>query len=38
MADQDRTEGTRAILFDDASQIDILRHGWLIRRALTYHL
>ena len=34
---QDRIEGTRAVLFDDPSQIDPLRHGWLIRRALTYH-
>jgi hypothetical protein len=35
---QDRIEGTRAILFDSADQIDPRRHGWLIRRALTYHL
>lgn len=35
---QDRIEGSRAILFDDPSQIDPQRHGWLIRRALTYHL
>jgi len=35
---QDRIDGTRAILFDNLSQIDPTRHGWLIRRALTYHL
>jgi len=35
---QDRIDGTRAILFDTASRIDPQRHGWLIRRALTYHL
>ncbi len=35
--DQDRVEGTRAILFDRPDQIDPPRHGWLIRRALTYH-
>jgi len=35
---KDRIEGTRAILFDDVSQIDQKRHVWLIRRALTYHL
>lgn len=35
---QDRIEGTRAILFDSPDQIDPLRHGWLIHRALTYHL
>lgn len=35
---QDRIEGSRAVLFDDPGQIDPLRHGWLIRRALTYHL
>lgn len=34
----DRVEGTRALLFDDATQIDRQRHGWLISRALTYHL
>lgn len=34
----DRIDGKRAILFDDASQIDTMRHGWLIRQALTYHL
>ncbi len=36
--DQDRIEGTRAILFTAPDQVDPLRHGWLIRRALTYHL
>ena len=35
---QDRIDGTRAILFNEVSQIDPQRHGWLIRRALTYHL
>ncbi len=35
---QDRLDGTRAILFDDLSGIDPMRHGWLISRALTYHL
>ena len=35
---RDRVEGTRAVIFDHASQIDSLRHGWLIRLALTYHL
>lgn len=34
----DRIEGTRAILFRSPDQIDAGRHGWLIRRALTYHL
>jgi hypothetical protein len=32
----DRIEGTRAVLFKDADQIDEGRHGWLIARALTY--
>ncbi|WP_298853578.1 DUF1801 domain-containing protein [uncultured Ruegeria sp.] len=35
---EDRIDGNRAILFDDPSQIDHTRHGWLIARALTYHL
>ncbi|TMV04936.1 DUF1801 domain-containing protein [Ruegeria sediminis] len=35
---EDRIEGTRAILFDNPDQIDETRHGWLIARALTYHL
>lgn len=35
--EQDRIEGTRAVLFDDPSQIDAARHGWLVARALTYH-
>ena len=34
----DRVEGTRALLFDDVSEIDPIRHGWLVERALTYHL
>lgn len=33
----DRVDGTRAVLFDTASQIDPFRHGWLVERALTYH-
>lgn len=36
--DQDRIEGNRAVLFDDASQINPHRHGLLIKSALTYHL
>ncbi|MBO9413148.1 MULTISPECIES: DUF1801 domain-containing protein [unclassified Ruegeria] len=36
--DEDRLEGNRAVLFDDPRQIDANRHGWLIARALTYHL
>ncbi len=36
--DQDRIEGARAVLFDHVAQVDPQRHGWLIRRALTYHL
>ena len=35
---QDRIDGNRAVLFDDARQIDPARHGLLIRHALTYHL
>jgi hypothetical protein len=35
---QDHIDGTRAVHFDTADQIDPLCHGWLIRRALTYHL
>ncbi len=35
---EDRIDGNRAILFDDPDQIDPTRHGWLIARALTYHL
>ena len=33
----ERLDGNRAILFDSVDQIDEIRHGWLIRRALTYH-
>ena len=36
--DEDRLDGNRAILFDSPDQIDETRHGWLIARALTYHL
>ncbi len=35
---EDRIEGNRAILFDAPDQIDKTRHGWIIARALTYHL
>lgn len=35
---RDRIDGKRAVLFDDETQIDPMRHGWLISRALTYHL
>ena len=34
----DKVEGTRAIHFTDATQIDPIRHGMLIRSILTYHL
>ena len=34
----DRFEGRRAVLFQDRAEIDPLRHGWLIRRALIYHV
>lgn len=34
----DRFDGNRAVLFDNAKQIDPVRHGALIRAALTYHL
>jgi len=34
----DRVEGTRAVLFDHANEVEPLRHGWLIKRALTYHI
>lgn len=34
----DRLEGNRAILLDDPAQIDPIRHGALIKSALTYHL
>ncbi len=36
--DEDQIDGNRAILFDTPDQIDPTRHGWLIARALTYHL
>ncbi|MDU9004237.1 DUF1801 domain-containing protein [Sedimentitalea todarodis] len=35
---RDRIDGKRAVLFGDPSEIDPMRHGWLISRALTYHL
>lgn len=34
----DKVEGTRAIVFDDPSRIDPVRHAMLIRSVLTYHL
>lgn len=34
----DRVDGTRAVLFDQVTEIDPLRHGWLIEQALTYRL
>lgn len=34
----DRVEGTRAIHFTKATQIDPIRHGMLIKSILTYHL
>ncbi|MEW2911913.1 DUF1801 domain-containing protein [Leisingera sp. JC11] len=34
----DRFEGTRAVLFNDPQDVEPLRHGWLIKRALTYKI
>lgn len=34
----DKFDGNRAVLFDVATQIDPIRHGALIKSALTYHL
>ena len=34
----DRIDGTRAVLFERPTDIEPLRHGWLIERALTYKL
>lgn len=34
----DRVEGTRAVLFDHPDEVEPIRHGWLIKRALTYHI
>lgn len=34
----DRLEGTRAVLFNDPAEVEPVRHGWLINRALTYHI
>jgi hypothetical protein len=34
----DRVEGTRAVVFDHPDEVEPLRHGWLIKRALTYHI
>ena len=36
--DQDETQGSRALLIRSPEAIDPMRHGWLIRQALTYHL
>lgn len=33
----DRVEGTRAVLFDHPKEVEPMRHGWLIKRALIYH-
>ncbi|WP_171126395.1 MULTISPECIES: DUF1801 domain-containing protein [unclassified Ruegeria] len=35
---EDRLDGNRAVLFNHPGQIDANRHGWLIARALTYHV
>lgn len=32
----DRFEGTRAVLFNLPEEVEPIRHGWLIKRALTY--
>ncbi|MGR3761377.1 DUF1801 domain-containing protein [Roseobacteraceae bacterium NS-SX3] len=34
----DRFESTRAVLFEHPREIEPMRHGWLIRRALIYHI
>ena len=34
----DRVEGSRAVLFDHPDEVEPIRHGWLIKRALTYHI
>lgn len=34
----DKIEGSRAIHFTDAAQIDPARHGMLVKAVLTYHL
>ncbi|MBQ4825578.1 DUF1801 domain-containing protein [Leisingera sp. HS039] len=34
----DRFEGTRAVLFNDPAEVEPIRHGWLIKRALTYRI
>ncbi|MFY0308575.1 DUF1801 domain-containing protein [Leisingera sp. D0M16] len=34
----DRFEGTRAVLFNDPQEVEPIRHGWLIKRALTYRI
>jgi len=33
----DRFDGTRGVLFNRVEEVEPLRHGWLIRHALTYH-
>ncbi|MCB4456248.1 DUF1801 domain-containing protein [Leisingera sp. McT4-56] len=32
----DRFEGTRGVLFNHPEEVEPIRHGWLIKRALTY--
>ena len=34
----DRLEGTRAVLFNHPAEVEPIRHGWLIKRALTYRI
>lgn len=34
----DRVDGTRAVLFDHATEIEPRRHSWLVEQALTYRL
>ncbi|CUI01510.1 DUF1801 domain-containing protein [Leisingera aquaemixtae] len=34
----DRFEGTRAVLFNNPREVEPVRHGWLIKRALTYRI
>jgi hypothetical protein len=34
----DRIEGTRAVLFEHPDEVEPMRHGWLIARALIYKI
>ncbi|UWQ24848.1 DUF1801 domain-containing protein [Leisingera aquaemixtae] len=34
----DRFEGTRAVLFNHPREVEPVRHGWLVKRALTYRI